>query len=148
MLTIDYINQHFIYEDGKLLKRKTGKHIGWISKEGYRKCTINGNTYYTHRVIFFMFNGYWPGLVDHIDRNKLNNRIENLRDTTFHKNVLNQKVNRTSKSGIKNISWHKASNRWRVQICRNYTVIDIGYFKCIGEAIKARTSLRKCNEYQ
>lgn len=132
----------FNYVDGELYWNKTGKLAGWTSREGYRKVGYYGS-HSVHRIIFLMFNGYLPELVDHKDRNKLNNKIENLRDISFQENILNQKVNSTSKSKIKNISWHKATNKWRVQICRNYKVMDIGYFKCLGEAIRARAEFKE-----
>lgn len=132
----------FNYYDGELYWNKTGKIAGYTSREGYRKVGYNGANF-VHRIIFLMHHGYLPKVVDHINRDKLDNHIENLRDVTQQQNAVNQRLNVTSKSKVKNISWHKATRKWRVQVCRNYKVIDIGYFDCIGEAIQARINYKE-----
>lgn len=138
-----FLTDNYVYDNGKLYNRK-GKIIGWTDSNGYRKCTINKITYYLHRVIYFFHHAVWPDVCDHINRNKSDNRIENLRSVTFTENLMNTDAKITNKLGLKNISWHKASKRWRVQICRNYKVIDIGYFSCLARAVAARQQLKEC----
>jgi uncharacterized protein YigA (DUF484 family) len=74
-------------------------------------------------------NGYLPDLIDHIDGNKLNNRIENLREASKQENCQNQKVRLTNSSGVKGVSWHKANKKWIVAVCKNYKSYYCGTFE-------------------
>jgi len=66
-------------------------------------------------LIFLYHHGYLPKFVDHIDGNKKNNRIENLREATKSQNAMNQKVSTRNTSGIKGVMWHKRDKKWFVQ---------------------------------
>ena len=66
-----------------------GSRVGSIGSDGYRKFGFNRKYYREHRVIFYMHHGYWPKLIDHIDRNILNNNIDDLRDADPHLNAVN-----------------------------------------------------------
>ena len=116
------------YEDGKLWKwRETsGSHKlknpdwwelkGWVNKvNGYRLVGINKKDYSYHRVVYFLHNQEWDihdscrdNSIDHIDRNKLNNSIENLRVVTHQQNAWNRDV--------KGYSFIKASGKYQAQI--------------------------------
>ena len=103
-----------IYKDGHLFKR-----AGWKSPEGYLKLTVNGKTEYAHRYIYKMHLGEIPeGMdVDHIDGDRANNLISNLRILPRSDNAFNrQGANANSKSGVRGVSWHKASQKYIVQI--------------------------------
>ena len=139
----EYLKMNYIYDDDGLLINLKGKEIGWTDDKGYKRCTINRVTYFQHRLIYLYHHGVWPNVCDHINQNKSDNRIENLRSVTFQENLLNRGANITNKLKLKNISWHKASNRWRVQICRDYKIIEIGYFRCIAQAITARNGIKE-----
>ena len=67
---------------------KYGKEVGYLDKStGYRYVEINGISYYSHRLIWFMHYGTWPkGQIDHINGIKDDNRIENLREATASEN--------------------------------------------------------------
>ncbi len=99
-LTYDLVQKFFYYKDGHLYwKIKKGSRIevdqlaGFISKSnGYRYITINGDKYYEKSMIFLYHHGYYPPYIDNIDTDKLNNRIENLRECT-----LLQQKHRTAK---------------------------------------------------
>lgn len=60
---------------------------GTLGDRGYWKIKIDGKLYRVHRLVFFYFNGYCPNEIDHIDENKSNNLIENLRGITHSENI-------------------------------------------------------------
>lgn len=75
-----------------------------------------------------MFHGYLPKSVDHIDGDRTNNRIENLRSVTHAQNSLNRKTPTNNKSGFKNVYWDKMFKKWVVNLNVNKKKIIIGKF--------------------
>ena len=126
----EYLTTNFEYKDGGLYWRvipftrnqvKKGDRAGWdngVSKSGrrYRRVEINNKTYYEHKLIYMFHTGEIPENVDHIDNNSLNNKIENLRSCTHQQNMLNKKVYKNNKSGIKGVNWDKSHNSWEAKI--------------------------------
>jgi hypothetical protein len=98
----DQIRKAFFYKDGELLwKKKTtrkpvGSKAGTVEKDGYVRIRFMGRKVYAHRLIWIFHHGACPDLIDHIDRDKSNNRIENLRAATKSQNALNSKIPKTS----------------------------------------------------
>ena len=90
---------------------------------------------YLHRIITNAPKGYE---VDHIDRNTLNNRRENLRICTRQENSRNKTKQRNNTSGYKGVSWDKAKKKWRAFISVDKKQIFLGRYDNIEEAIKAR----------
>jgi hypothetical protein len=129
------LQETFSYEDGNLFwKQPTGRRIsvGQIAgrdSNGYRMIGLFGKAYMAHRLIFMFHHGYFPQEVDHIDGNKINNRIENLRAATHSENLKNQKIRHDNTSGIKNVGWARREQRWRVRLTVNGKDKHIGYFK-------------------
>ena len=80
--------------DGIVRHKRNRENIGWVSKLGYMQVTVGGEKkkkYLSHRFIYECYNGLIPAgfVVDHINRNKLDNRIENLRVVTQQENCFN-----------------------------------------------------------
>jgi hypothetical protein len=135
ILTQDYLKEIFEYRDGELYwkiskaqKLKIGQIAGGLRNDGRKATKINNKLYLNHRLIFFYHYGYFPTMIDHIDLNPLNNKIENLREVTRAQNNWNTLKPIRNKSGIKNVSWHKASKKWAVQIGVNGKNKILGYF--------------------
>jgi len=137
------------YEDGEIWSYyKWGTSKKWfllkgsIDKEtGYKRVNINNKKYKYHRVIYKLYNPYWNindysknNCIDHKDRNRLNNNIDNLRVVTNQENCFNRTC--------KGYSWHKASNKWNVRIMIDGETKSF-YFKTEEEAIKKRAELKK-----
>jgi hypothetical protein len=95
-----------------------------------------------HRIIWLIHNGIWPvDQIDHIDHNKLNNELSNLREVTPKDNQKNRPIQSNNKSGVPGIYWNKEKGKWRAQIHNpSGKNTHIGYFTDKSEAILARKS--------
>jgi hypothetical protein len=131
----ELLNEIFHYEDGNLIwKKKIAKNItlnkvaGRTIHHGYKMIGLYGRAYMSHRLIFMFHYGYFPKEVDHIDGNKSNNKIDNLRPATHSQNLKNQKLRTNNVSGCKNVGWSKREQKWRVRLTVNYKEKHIGYF--------------------
>ena len=131
----DYVLSAFDYQDGNLV-RKTGRvnEIGQIAgsvhkASGYIHVKINTKAHKAHRLVFLYHYGYLPECVDHIDGDKANNRIENLRAATKEENCQNQKVRSTNKSGCKGVKWNSKLNKWQVEVNKNYKSHYFGLYE-------------------
>jgi len=99
---------------------------------GYAVTTIKSKTTLMHR---YLINAESGKSTDHINRNKLDNRIENLRVCNQSENQANKIMK--NKSGHKGIVWDKSRKLWRARINKNGIEYHLGRFKKISEAIKA-----------
>jgi hypothetical protein len=84
-----------------------------------------GKAIYMHRIIMNISNKLY---IDHINANGLDNRKENLRICNKKQNAGNSKLYKNNTSGIKGVTWHKASKKWRAVITINKKVKNLGYF--------------------
>jgi hypothetical protein len=120
---------------------------GSLRQNGYYTLFLDAKVYRLHRLVWIYHYGDIPDgiLVDHIDGNKANNRIENLRLATNGENVYNSKIRSTNISGVKGVYWDKEYNRWRARISINKKLLHLGRFDTIEEAkaavIAARNNL-------
>lgn len=126
MVTKAQVLDLFDYRDGTLYWKisrtngvKVGDQVGTIKSSGYMQTAVNGKSITVHRVVFLMHHGYLPEQVDHADGDKLNNRIENLRDATSAQNNSNRGLPANNTSGIKGVCWHKTNMKWSVSISVN-----------------------------
>jgi len=133
------------YKIGDLFWRSPGQHkamdkpAGGIIGNGYKRILIGETSYYTHRLIWLYHNGYFPeNEIDHIDRNPLNNRIENLREVTRQCNMRNVKIAKNNRSSVTGVSWTKRIKKWHAQIMINKKQIHLGNFTRFIDAVKAR----------
>ena len=131
----DYVLSAFDYQDGNLI-RKTGRvnEIGQIAGcvhkgKGYIHVKIKAKAFKAHRLVFLYHHGYLPEFVDHIDGDKTNNKIENLRAATKEENCRNQKIRSTNKSGYKGVKWVEHCKKWQVEVCKNYKQLRFGRYE-------------------
>lgn len=132
-------NQYDVKEDG--LYRKNGTRAGSLRPDGYRNITImkpKKKTFLEHRLLWLLKTGKLPTEIDHIDRNKSNNSLSNLREVTRSENNLNKGLQRNNQYGVAGIVFHKLSGKYRAEIKRNNKCTSLGYFNSLEEAIKAR----------
>ena len=98
-LTQELIEEFFYYKDGVLFwkkdrpntKVKAHMPAGRRVTQGYLQTCINGHRVMNHQIIFMMFHGYVPKEIDHIDKKRDNNCIENLKATTRSDNLKNRR---------------------------------------------------------
>lgn len=122
-LTQEYVRSVFEYKEGELYwkndrgKNKTkGKKAGSDKSHLYRRIRLDGVNIYAHRLIFLYHHGYLPDLVDHINGNKLDNRVENLREGDKSINALNVGLTSKNKSGVKGVYFDKKRRKWVVML--------------------------------
>ena len=142
MLTQQQTIDLFDYKDGNLYWRiSKAKHTnigdlaGYVNSDGYVIVGVKYRYYGAHRIIFLREHGWLPKIVDHIDGNRANNKIENLRAATQAQNAANTKKSTRNKSGHKNISWDNEYKFWRVVIQLNGRSNFIGAFKDLEMAV-------------
>ena len=139
-LKLDSLNELFEYRDGELFfKRsrgtmKAGRKAGTLKPDGRIHVSINKKLYLLHRIIFAMHHDYLPEMVDHIDGDTTNNRIENLRAAVHAENAWNAKARIDNVSGIKNITYNKKYKRWIVRVQANKRRVYMGSFKDVETA--------------
>jgi len=140
----EFLKKHVRYEDGKLYWtdfsiRPTAKKgaIGYQCKTGYVVMKFMKRTITVHRIIFLYHHGYLPKYIDHINGDKADNRIENLRDVTHCQNMMNIKKYSLNTSGYKGVSFHKRSQKWVAQIKFNKKHLYLGLFDQPEKAYEA-----------
>jgi hypothetical protein len=109
-------------------KYKAGDIAGRKVKDGYMQVCVNRIRILNHQVVFKMFYGYVPKIIDHIDGNIQNNSVQNLRPATTSQNQYNSKISIRNKSGVKGVSWYKKTNKWQVRVSVNGKQTNFGFF--------------------
>jgi hypothetical protein len=118
----------FLFWTDRAHKSVKNKQAGTPNHRGYIIVLFRGKPYKAHRLAWLLTHGYWPSqMIDHIDGNKSNNRINNLRDVDGATNEQNKDQARSdSKSGLIGASPYR--NRWKSQIRVNGAVKYLGVF--------------------
>lgn len=116
-----------------------GKKISYNNGSGYLKFRYNGRLFYAHRIAWLLHYGYNPKhQIDHIDGDRSNNRISNLRPATDGINRRNMKLRSNNTSGINGVYWHKQCNKWNARVKVNGKDLSLGLFDTLEEAAKRR----------
>jgi hypothetical protein len=119
MVCHDRLKELLSYEpaSGFFFWSHSGNRAGCADANGYWVIGIDGSIYLAHRLAWLWMTGRWPSaFVDHANRVKSDNRWENLREATAAQNAANTGVRSTNKSGVKGVSWCKATRKWRATI--------------------------------
>ena len=124
----------FVYKEGFRKGRKAGSN-----NNGYKTIQIKGINYQLHRLAWLYIHGDFPKQnIDHINRIKDDNRIENLRDVSTSVNARNCNLRVDNTSGHKGVTKSICGNRWLANIKVDGKYRNLGRFKDIIDAIKAR----------
>lgn len=119
-----------------------GAEAGSSKGTRYRKLRFKGKFYQCHRIIWDMLNPDDPltevDQIDHIDHNRLNNRIENLRKVSCAVNSHNLSKPVNNSSGVIGVHWYRPYGKWQAQISVKNSRLHLGYFENFGEAVAAR----------
>jgi hypothetical protein len=117
-------------------RKRAGDRAGWLSCSGYWSVWMDGVNIQAHRVVWALTHGEWPpGLLDHADRDRTNNRPDNLRLATSSQNAGN--TTKRKGPGIRGVSKAKGCDRWTAKICMNKKKVYLGIFKTPEEASSA-----------
>jgi hypothetical protein len=144
-ITCEFGNRTKAYKDGITFLVSAEDYEDFVY--GYRFC-LDKNSYVMysgakdglnckrlHRIIM----GDPEGLViDHINRNPLDNRRENLRIVSIQENTMNQGISKNNKSGVAGVYRHKKNDKWAAQINIKNKRIFLGIFDTLEDARKAR----------
>lgn len=116
-----------------------GKVAGRTHHSGYVDIGLLSRRYQVHRVAWLHVYGEWPkGEIDHIDGDRANNRIANLRDVRRNENQQNVVSPRAdSTSGLRGVCWHKGKRKWVANINKDNQRFELGAFDCKHEAYAA-----------
>lgn len=113
-----------------------GRRAGTRGAQGYRQITLYGNQVLEHRMVWFWVHGEWPDLVDHINLNKTDNRVANLRKASHFENACNARAHRDNPNKRKGI-WRTKSGRWQAMITVNKKRLFLGAYGTPEEAAAA-----------
>ena len=133
----DAATGHLIWKVDRGTNKMKGKIAGYVNVQGYRDVSVNRVIYREHRIIWMWHFGKMPLLeIDHINSNKSDNRIENLRKANRSENGQNiKKAQLNNKIGFLGV--YKSKNKWRARIQVNCKKIHIGLFDTPEEAHQA-----------
>lgn len=152
IITVKELRQKFKYHPEGYLIRKVKTHtrsfIGEIvfgyssgikNNLEYKRLKIKKKYIPFHVAIFAVVKNKFPkNILDHKDKNGLNNKIANLREATYSQNTFNTKINSRNKTGHRGIFWVKTRAKWKVILCTNKKYHFLGEFKNKLDAIKVQ----------
>lgn len=117
---------------------RVGDIAGCPDSHNYHLIGIDRKVYVAHRLAWLWMTGCWPeDDIDHVNRDKKDNRWANLREATRSQNIINSPPRKDSRSGLRGISWDGARSKWVSQIGVAGKNIHLGRFKTKEEAYQA-----------
>lgn len=129
-------------DNGEFFWRHNGKKAGCKNvhpSQGYVVIRIAGKLFRAHRLAWLYVHGEWPkNEIDHINGDRSDNRICNLREATSTQNKMNTSLRSDNKSGVRGVSWHKQVGMWRATIKFDGKQRLVGLFHSLDEARHAR----------
>lgn len=119
--------------------KNAGKETFTLTHKGYKQGTIFDAKFRAHRVAWALYYGAWPALhLDHINGDRTDNRITNLREVVRSENQRNQKRRTDNTSGATGVSWYVLQGKWVAEIYVDGKKKNLGYFDTYEEAVSAR----------
>lgn len=150
MLTQERLKEllHYDRDTGVFTRIKTtssraieGNVAGYVGSGGYLRVRVDCRVYFCHRLAWLYEYGEFPSkFMDHINGDRQDNRISNLRQVSLSQNGFNRKMQSTNTSGVKGVSWCKEMKKWRAVIMHEGKHIHVGYFV---EKIEAAEAIEK-----
>lgn len=148
-VSVDRLRELFEYRDGRVFRIKdsangqesckSGSRAGSNKPNGYRAIQVDSVQFSEHRLVYALVKGYWPvNNIDHANRNRADNHIENLRDVTYQGNQLNRSLSWNSQSKVLGVFWNTLKKKWQAQITCNRKQKHLGFFDSLEAAIAVR----------
>ena len=121
-------------------RSRAGEECGSINSRGYYRVGVGGIKLPGHRLAYALHYGFWPTKqLDHVDGDKLNNKISNLRECTPEQNQINRvNLHPKNKSGVRGVFLRRSNNKWCAKISNKGASIWLGVFTDKQDAIDAR----------
>ena len=154
-ITQKKLKELFSYQYGNLIRKTSvrynalsGAVAGSKTTHGYIETRVCGKRYYNHRLIWLYHKGYMPETeIDHINNDKTDNRIENLREATSQCNMRNYGNPTNNTSGIKGVYLNKKQKCWVTQIKLNQKMSCVGVSNDFVEAVAYRLAAEQCLDW-
>lgn len=126
--------------------KSSGAHTAWnrryagqetftsTHREGYLRGNLLGEPWLAHRTVWWLITAEWPWVVDHINGNKADNRIANLRNGPPKLNARNRPLHKKNTSGVSGVWYNARTSKWQTTISGDF----LGNFDTLEEAAVAR----------
>ena len=129
LLNYDPDTGHWEWLVSTSMRVKVGDRAGYTRHDGYLCIRIHTVLYLAHRLAWLYVNGHFPSAgIDHIDRNKANCRLSNLRPATQSQNMRNRRHSPLNTSGYRGVYWEERKGKWFAKIVVERKQIHLGYF--------------------
>jgi len=144
MLTQERLKQllHYDAETGVftwIAHQRRPDLIGTVAGQGYICINVDNRKYKAHRLAWLYIYDSWPSKhIDHENRIKSDNRIDNLRDASKAQNEQNKGLRSVNTSGVTGVYWNKGANKWQAYITVHERVKYLGIYCDKGDAINVR----------
>lgn len=122
-------------ESGNLLwkapwgRRKMGEPAGYVGRDGYRRIRISSQAYQAYYLVYYWHTGIWPKEeIDHIDGNKDNNALDNLRLASRAENACNRGLSKNNTVGYRGVRFLRRVGKWQAIITKERHRIWLGRF--------------------
>lgn len=139
MITVAELREYVQYDDatGAIHYKCSKKLAASKTSKGYIRLKVNGNEILAHRAAWALAFGAWPAtFIDHINEDKQDNRLCNLREVTQSQNLQNQsKPMRRSSTGVRGVS--KSRKKFKVHVCKDGINSYVGTFETLAAAQQA-----------
>ena len=124
-------------------RRRNGRTAGTYKNDGYIQIRVDGRFYRAHRLAFLYVHGYIPEFLDHRNRVRDDNRIDNLRPASKGDNRQNASMSVSNTSGRIGVSLYKRTGKWQAQIKVNKVSHHLGWYVTPDEAEEAYLSAKR-----
>jgi len=123
--------------------RFAGKVAGNQCAGRYRNICLGYRTFQAHRLAWLIVHGEWPVHIDHINGDKGDNRIANLRSVSNAENRKNQATRKDNTSGVQGVYWDRRNQKWMAKIQVEGKTVNLGRYSSIEEAAIRRTQAER-----
>ena len=151
MISVESLRERVSYnpETGSFLWRESGRDaFSTVLPTGNRQGCVSYKKIYAHRAAWAIHHGEWPnGQIDHINGDRADNRIANLRVVTKSRNMRNAKRRSDNTSGFPGVIWAPQLGKWRAVVQANGKPKHLGVFERKSDAIAARKAAEKEHGY-
>jgi len=123
---------------------KIGDEVGYVKNNGYIGINLDYKKYYAHRLAWlYLYGEYPPNDIDHINRDRADNRAINLRPATRSENSFNTKFSKANTSGHRGVTWNKRRNKWQAQLTFKGLRVLCECYTDLVDAVTARKDAEK-----